>query len=315
MKEIFRLVSFLSIMAMIFAQGTAQDLEVIQLIAPGAENRGFGWSITSGDFNGDVLSDVVVSNPYYDGVNFNTGEVYVYYGNKEFSTEPSQILIDPDGNTVDEFGFYVASAGDVNNDGFDELLVAMNWGVNKVYLYMGSKQGLSDTPDMIITPPIGYSEYGFGHEISNAGDVNGDGYFDILIAGVECYVCIYHGSPSGLNAEPNLVYSFPSGYPSFIPVSTVGDYNNDGYDDIAASVRQISLSFLNIYIFRGSSSGVIPDPQIISIPTAGSRGSVAPAGDINRDGHDDLMVGDSVAEGDYLYEGKVYIFYGSLAEF
>jgi len=273
--------------------------------------RSGGWSVTSGDFNGDGLSDVVDSN--------HGAEVYVHYGNDEFSTMPDQILTDPEGDWF--LGFYVASAGDVNNDGFDELIVAMNWGVNKVYLYMGTPQGLSDAPDIILIPPDSYPEYGFGHGISRAGDVNGDGFADILIAGggdSPTYFCLYLGSPSGINISPNLVVTY-SDTGGIVNVSTIGDINNDGFDDIAVSNTETPpASSFNVYVYYGASNGIIADnPQVlkISIPIAETyrNGTVAPAGDLNGDGFADLLVGNQWASGIYWGEGKAYIFYGSSA--
>jgi hypothetical protein len=95
-----------------------------------------GWAVASGDFNGDGLSDVVHSN--------SNGQVYINYGAVSFSPSPGQTVTDPEGRPG--FGFYMASAGDINNDGFDELIVAMDWNVGIVNLYMGSASGLNDTP-------------------------------------------------------------------------------------------------------------------------------------------------------------------------
>ena len=119
------------------------DIERIALIPPPPSPFGIGWTVTSGDFNGDGLSDAVASG--------HNNEVRLYYGNYEIPTTPDQILTDPSGEGG--FGFFVTSAGDVNNDGFDELIVVKDQGTERIYLYMGTSQGLSNTPDITLIPP------------------------------------------------------------------------------------------------------------------------------------------------------------------
>jgi len=81
--------------------------------------KGGGWSVTSGDFNGDGLADVVTGSIY--------GNVHVHFGKQYFKPVPDQTLLGPAGESL--FGFQVASAGDVDKDGFDDLLVALDWGM------------------------------------------------------------------------------------------------------------------------------------------------------------------------------------------
>ena len=279
-----------------------------------------GWSVTSGDFNGDGISDIVAADEIFDGLDFNSGEIYVYYGNNEISVMPDQTISDPDGNEQDQFGFYVSSAGDINNDGFDDLIVGTNWGVNKVYLYLGSPLGLSDKPDKTLLPPNGFPAFGFGHRIAlRSGDINSDGFDDILIGGGDGpqYFALFLGSSLGVSETPDKVVSF-TGASSFVDVSFVGDINNDGFDDIAVNPRKIGpTNSTDIYIFYGSSKGVDENSSdVVTIDIGwthpfGVAIRVAPARDVNGDGIDDLFVGDEWALGDFQAEGKAYIFYGS----
>jgi hypothetical protein len=84
------------------------------------------------------------------------------------------------------FGAVVASAGDVNGDGFDDLIVGAplfsgaGLESGKVYVYFGSRHGLSRTPGWTATGSgQGFAQFGAG--VASAGDVNGDGYADLLV--------------------------------------------------------------------------------------------------------------------------------------
>ncbi len=126
--------------------------------------EGGGWSVTTGDFNGDGLRDVVTSDL--------AGHVFVHFGSAPFTGLPDHKLTEAGEST---FGFQVASAGDVNKDGFDDLLVGFGWGVDKVYLYQGSDAGFETSPVEITPPsalPAGYTGENFGHSLSiSPGDV------------------------------------------------------------------------------------------------------------------------------------------------
>lgn len=277
--------------------------------------QGGGWSATSGDFNGDGFSDAVTSSL--------AGEVFVYFGGPAFTGLPDQVLTAPGEESM--FGFQVASAGDVDGDGHDDLLVGLDWGVNRVYLFWGSGDGLrtglkgSERPPFtIIEPPPGYPGYGFGHSLStHPGDINRDGFADVLIGvgGEESYLCIHYGSPRGIRQSPDQIIRFP-GPGSIVNLSHVGDLNRDGYGEIAVSPSRVNADSLSVLVYRGSRKGVgTTNPIVLSIP-AGSVESFrnlvpAPAGDLNDDGYDDLIIGNQWAAGRYPNEGKAYIYHGS----
>jgi hypothetical protein len=269
-----------------------------------AEETG-GWSVASGDFNGDDLIDVIHSNL--------APEVYVNYGSETFSSIPDQILKDPEGDSI--MGFYVASAGDIDRNGCDDLIVAMNWGNHKVYLYMGTPQGLNTTPDITLRPPQGYPEFGFGHNISTAGDINGDGNSDLLIAGGDgANVFIYLGTRVGVRTAPDLVLSYSTEHVA--NVSYAGDLNGDGLDEIAVCLSVDSPeNVFRIAIYNGASNGLDPSPQKLSLNLPPGKSSLAGqvswGGDINADGYEDLLIGNQWAQNTFENEGEVYLFLGS----
>jgi hypothetical protein len=264
-----------------------------------------GWSVASGDFNGDGMMDVVHGN--YGP------EVFINYGSKTFSSIPDQILVDPEGDSF--LGFYVASAGDIDNNGCDDLIISMNWGNHKVYLYLGTPLGVNVTPDIILRPPQGYPEFGFGHNVSTAGDINGDGHSDLLIVGGDgANVFIYQGSRAGVRTAPDLVLSYSTEHVA--NVSCAGDLNGDGLDEIAVclSIDPPDNAF-RIAIYNGASNGLDPSPQKLSLDLPPGKsylaGQVSRGGDINADGYDDLLIGNQWAQNTFENEGEVYLFLGS----
>lgn len=264
-----------------------------------------GWSLAAGDFNGDGMIDVVNSN-YGPGV-------FVNYGSKTFSSAPDQILENPEGDSI--FGFYVASAGDIDNNGCDDLIVSMDWGNNQVYLYMGTTTGFNDTPDMILNPPQGYPEFGFGHNVSTAGDINGDGYSDLLVAGGDgANVFIYLGSSTGVPAAPDLILSYSTEH--VVNVSCAGDLNGDGLDEIAVCLSiDPPENMFQVAIYNGASDGLEPSPQKLSLNLPPEKSSIAGwvsrGGDINADGYEDLLIGNQWAQNTFENEGEAYLFFGS----
>jgi hypothetical protein len=271
-----------------------------------------GWAVTAGDFNGDGFQDVVHSN--------GGTRIYINYGAPRFSAVPGQILSSPDEGMI--FGFNVASAGDVNHDGFDDLIVSMDWSAKTVYLYLGSVSGLNQTPDRVIAPPANVSAYGFGHGIAGNGDINGDGYSDILIMGgddTSSYLCVYLGNADGIGPEPDSVIYY-DGKIYGGSVCIVGDMNHDGRDEVAVSLNDPPpVTHIDVLIYRSSRNGRLFHPRRlrIAIPENSSavHGEVAAAGDVNRDGFADLVVGNQWAEGDFANEGKAYLVFGPACRF
>lgn len=305
-----------------FPQQTSRTLDRISLETPGTIPGEFGWSVTSGDFNGDGLIDVVVSDPVFDDVNSNIGAVFVYLGDTYFQTTPSQTLLDPEGVGSDQFGFYVSGVGDINGDGFDDLLVAMGWGVNRAYLFYGSESGLSLGNRMELLPPTGYDGYGFGHGISGGGYINGDRYYDFVVGTGGSYGCVYYGSSSGVSSQPNHVLSI--GYEAantYIECAVIGDINDDGYDDVALNNENVETSTsttnrTDVFIYNGSSSGVNTPNGTLAIYVneqiqGGFSVEINRAGDFSGDGFNDVIIGNQWASFDTSNKGEGRLYFGS----
>jgi hypothetical protein len=289
----------------------------------------FGQSVSSaGDVNGDGYDDVLVGAYSYDNGETDEGRAYLYLGS---STGPSDSPAwTAEGNQASAyFGSSVASAGDVNGDGYDDVLVAASFYSSgetfegRVFLYTGSSSGLSSTPTWTAEGNQAFAY--FGRSIACAGDVNNDGYDDVIIGAYyyddpeynEGCAFLYLGSSSGLSASPswigenNMSSSWFGSY-----VSSAGDVNNDGYDDVvvgAVGYHNPDTDEGAAYLYLGSTSGLLTSP---SWSAEGDQayayfGVVSKAGDVNGDGYDDVIVGAYFYDNDTLDEGRVYLYTGS----
>lgn len=137
-----------------------------------------------GDINNDGYDDVAVGDPNFHGANSALGKAYVYYGSAVgLPTTPGWSMAS---DLPSQFGAEVAGAGDVNQDGFDDVLIGAPAesveGIGypgKAYLFLGSATGLSESPAW---STHGASTNGYyGLRLSGGGDVNGDGFSDVLV--------------------------------------------------------------------------------------------------------------------------------------
>jgi hypothetical protein len=187
----------------------------------------------------------------------------------------------------------VASAGDLNGDGYGDVVVSSTGATESAFVYYGSANGL------VASSATGLIEDGGtprdSVEVANAGDVNGDGYSDIIIGGgpQEMKAYVYHGGPTGISTIPSTVISLPDGvwceHPDW--VEGAGDVNGDGYADVLVSCDR---GVVHVYVYEGGPNGVSTSPASILIPSdaATMKGFGGMTGfDVNGDGFWDVAVG------------------------
>ncbi len=276
-----------------------------------AASNNFGYSVAAaGDVNGDGYSDVIVG-AY--GCNSNTGRAYAYNGAASGIAATDPWTKDGEG-TSNYFGFSVATAGDVNGDGYNDVIVgAFGYGsyAGRAYVYHGGSSGLATTASWT---KDGEAAGRFGYSVATAGDVNGDGYSDVIVGsyGYDSYrgrTYVYHGSASGLAATAAWTKDGDAENSYFgYCVAAAGDVNGDGYGDVAVGAYNSDTG--RAYAFHGSASGLVTTASWTK-DTEGTGiffgRTLAAAGDVNRDGYSDVIVG-APAYG--AHKGRAYAYHG-----
>src|SRR5439155_1264922 len=275
------------------------------------ENARFGYSVaTAGDVNGDGYSDVIVGAYQFTNGQTFEGRAYIYLGSASGPATRAGWTAESDQATA-RVGRSVATAGDVNGDGYSDVIVGARDYNNgqtsqgRAYVYLGSASGPSTT--YAWNGESNQASALFGYSVATAGDVNGDGYSDVIVGAVlydngqadEGRAYVYLGSASGLAAAPAwTAESNQAGAQFGWSVATAGDVNGDGYSDVIVGAPYYDNPQTNAgraFVYLGSSSGLAPSyawSDGTNQLSALYGYSVATAGDVNGDGYSDIIVGD-----------------------
>ena len=252
--------------------------------------RALAWI---GDVNGDGYPDLAVGA-------YSSGYVYVYHGDGTgLATTPARTL-----SGSNYFGISLAGAGDVNGDGYSDLIVGSSNSststVVRAWVYYGSATGLPSAASVTISTSDSYG----GYSVAGLGDVNGDGYSDVVTGTYSGSARVYYGSATGLVTSTNTRLTGSATYFGYA-LSSLGDANGDGYADLIVGSYTSSTSYNRVNVFHGAMSGFSTTPAFGVVGTDSYFGYyVTGAGDVNGDGYADMVAAGSSAT-------RATLFYGS----
>ena len=322
---------------------------------------------SAGDVNGDGYDDLIIGAVLADPPGrSDAGQSYVIYGTAngpgdiDLATLTAAQGFRVTGAAVGDFsGFAVAGAGDLNGDGIDDLVVGTlgadalgRSDAGKAHIIYGKEGGLGDIDLAALTTDQGFTISGAaagdlaGRTVDTAGDINGDGIDDLIIGAnpaagpygqsALAHSYVIYGTNGGHSDIDLATLTAAQGFtitadPAFdygaYSVSSAGDVNGDGIDDIVIGAPNDHFGFgrANLghaYLVYGKEGG-LGDIELAALtPYDGFKitgsalfdnagCSVSSAGDVNGDGIDDIIVGAFYADAaGRIYSGESYVIYG-----
>jgi hypothetical protein len=311
------------------AQGWAAVPDLILSVAQSGAR--FGASAAVADLNGDGFADLVVGAPEYHNGETRSGAIFLYYGSAAgISVEAGwQMISDQAGS---QLGQSVAAAGDLNGDGFDDLIAGAPWyslaegSGGAAFVYFGSAAGPGPAADWA-AGGVGTTDL-FGLAVAAAGDANGDGFDDLAVGAPQHSVngekvggvFVYYGSEAGPEMTAGWTASGSQAGGRFgQAVAPAGDVNGSGYADLLVGASQMSDQYERegaAYLYHGGPGGLSASANWVRYGGQAWSGwgtAVSGAGDLDGDGFADIVVGAPFAGDDQPAEGGVFAFRGTAA--
>lgn len=286
----------------------------------------YGYSTEfAGDVNNDGYADIIVGSSRNDTAGSDAGAAYIYYGGASMDSTADVTL--RGAAAGDAFGITVTSAGDVNHDGYDDVIVGANGNdtggssAGAAYIYYGGAS-MDSTADVTLTGQAAGDNFGYG--LNMAGDINGDGYDDVIVGAYGNDVggsnagraYLFYGGAS-MDTTPDATFTGEAAGDQFgVSVSPGGKLNNDAYPDLVIGSNGNDRGGNGAgaaFIFFGNGDSIDTTADVVLTGEAagdGFAGNAVATGDVNNDGYSDVVVGSTGNDSGGSTSGEAYVYYG-----